>query len=74
MIFAFGWNFTPNKNIDCHLSNIIKLGKKAYKKKIEMNYIFYIRWMMFDDQLFNELELQGLWFWKKSTLHIVKRK
>jgi len=50
------------KNIDRHLSNITKLEKKPYKKKKNMNYILHIRWMMFDDELFDELELQGLWF------------
>jgi hypothetical protein len=53
------------------LSTIKKLEKKTYKKKKNKNYILYIRWMMFVGELFDELELKGLWFWKKNTLHII---
>jgi hypothetical protein len=46
------------KNIHHHLNNIMKLKKKNIKKFILIIYdIFHIRWMMFNDGLFDEVEL-----------------
>ncbi len=72
-VFCILVKFHTKIKFDCHFINITKLEKKHIRRK-KKNYILYIRWMMFDDELFDELESQGLCFWKKSTLHIVKRK